>query len=154
MIFIYLPNIVLFFVWFWQVELNIFLSILLTPVSYIAINGALLYYRQFELVHQLLDKTIVLTFTENQVKNIIFFIIGLINQISYVNKFYLWLKVKVLMYLFNLVADYMTLKNNDKGNHEKSSELTNKLENDYLEILNRNRKKRTITSSTTDLGLD
>jgi hypothetical protein len=154
MIFIYLPNVVLFFVWFWQVELNIFLSILLTPVSYILINGGLVYYRQFELVHQLLDKTIILTFAENQVKNFIFFILGLINRISYVNKFYLWLKVKVLMYLFNLVAGYMTSTNGGNNKTEKGSELTNKLENDYLEILNRNKRKRTTSISTTDLGLD
>jgi len=150
MIFIYLPNIVLFFVWYCHVKLNIFLSILITPVSYIALNGALVYYRQFELAHKLLDKTIILTFTENQVKNIIFFIVGLINQISYVNKFYLWLKVKVLVYLFNLIANYMSNSNSNK----KGSELSNKLENDYLEILNRNKKNRIISTSVTESGMD
>jgi hypothetical protein len=137
MLFIYLPNILLLLAWIYYVEFNVFLSILLTPLSYIAINGALIYYKQFNLVHLILDKTIILTIAENQLKNIVLFIIGLIFRISYVNKCYSWLKVKILLYIFNVIVSYIP--------DQKNNELTNDLKNDYLEILNRNRKKSAIT---------
>jgi len=149
MIFIYLPNLVLFLVWFYHVELNIFLSIIMTPVSYLAINGGLIYYKQFELTHQLLDKTIILTFTENQLKRAILYIVSLIFKISFVNKLYGVLKIKIFVYLFNLVANYMS-SNND----EKSNELTAELKNDYLEILNRNRRKRAVSPAISNSAMD
>lgn len=154
MIFIYLPNFLLFLVWLYHIKLNILLSIILTPISYLAINGGLIYYKQFELTHQLLDKTIVLPFTENILKRFILYIVYLIFKISYVNKLYTLLKVKVFVYIFNIVANYMTNSNNNKNNPELSSEL----QNDYLEILNRNKKKRTsspaIINSVTDSAMD
>jgi hypothetical protein len=89
----------------------------------------------------LMDKTIILTITENQLKNIIFFFIGLLFKISYVNKLYTWLKVKILLYIFNLVVSYIP---SEKTN-EITDNLKNELKNDYLDILNRNRKKQAIT---------
>ena len=136
MIFIYLPNLVLFLTWLYYVELNIFLSIIITPLSYLAINGSLIYYKQFNLVHDILDKTIVLPFTENQIKRLILYLIGLIFKISYVNKLYSVLKVKIFVYLFNIIANYMS-----STTDEKNSELTSELKNDYMEILNRNRRR-------------
>jgi hypothetical protein len=154
MIFIYLPNFLLFFVWLYHIKLNIFLSIILTPLSYLAINGGLIYYKQFELAHLLLDKTIVLPFTENLCKKIILYVIHLIFKISYVNKLYTLLKVKVFVYIFNLIASYMTNTNNNQGD----TELTSDLQNDYLEILNRNRRKRasspSVRNSVTESGMD
>ena len=154
MIFIYLPNFLLFFVWLYHIKLNIFLSIILTPISYLAINCGLIYYKQFELTHFLLDKTIVLPFTENILKKFILYIVHLIFKISYVNKLYTLLKVKVFVYIFNIVANYMSNSNNNKNDSGLSSEL----QNDYLEILNRNRRKRAsssaVVSSVTDSAMD
>ena len=154
MIFIYLPNFLLFFVWLYHVKLNIFLSIILAPLSYLAINGGLIYYKKFELTHMLLDKTIVLPFTENLLKKVILYIIHLIFKISYVNKLYTLLNLKVFVYIFNLIAIYMTNTNNNQGD----TELTSELQNDYLEILKRNRRKRAsspaIKNSVTESGMD
>ena len=141
MIFIYLPNILLVLTWIYYFNFNIFLSVIFAPLSYLAINGSLIYYKQFNLVHMLMDKTIILTITENQLKNIIFFFIGLLFKISYVNKLYTWLKVKILLYIFNLVVSYIP---SEKTN-EITDNLKNELKNDYLDILNRNRKKQAIT---------
>jgi len=151
-----LPNFLLFIAWLYHVKLNIFLSIILTPISYLAINGGLIYYKQFELTHFLLDKTIVLPFTENILKKFILYIVHLIFKISYVNKLYTLLKVKVFVYIFNLIANYMSKSNNNKNDTGLSSEL----QNDYLEILNRNRNRRqrasssAVVSSVTDSAMD
>jgi hypothetical protein len=124
------------------------LSIILTPLSYLAINGGLIYYKHFELTHQLLDKTVVLPFTENILKRFILYIVHLIFKINYVNKLYTLLKVKVFVYIFNNIASYMSNNNNNQIDSELSSEL----QNDYVEILNRNRNKRKRASSLTPIN--
>jgi hypothetical protein len=53
-------------------------------------------------------------------------------MIPYVNKLYGILKVKVLLYFFNKIVDFMP--------SEKTNPLTEELQNDYLEILKRNRR--------------
>jgi len=136
--FIYLPNVLLFLVLMYYIKLNIFLCIILTPVSYIVINGGLIYYKQFNNVHQLLDQTIILPPIESIIRTILFYIVGKINQISYVNKFYLFLKVKFLIYVFKLIANVIP----EEKTNEASNELREELKNDYLDILNKNRRKR------------
>jgi hypothetical protein len=122
----------------YYIKLNIFLCIILTPVSYIVINGGLIYYKQFNNVHQLLDQTIILPPIESIIRTILFYIVGKINQISYVNKFYLFLKVKFLIYVFKLIANVIP----EEKINETSNELREELKNDYLDILNKNRRKR------------
>jgi hypothetical protein len=134
MIYICIPNIVLFTIWLYYIKFNIFLSILLTPFSFLIINGILIYYKQYNNVYNIFDKTIILKFTENQLKSFFISIFKLINKISIVYKFINVLKVKVLVYVFNMLVNLIPSK--------KSNELTNDLQNDYLEILNKNRNKR------------
>lgn len=138
--FIYLPNLLLLLTWIFFVQFNIFFCVILTPISYIAINGGLIYYKQFNNAHYILDQTIVLPFIENIIKTVVLFIVGKINQISCVNKFYLFLKVKLLVYVFNIIANVIP---KEKSN-DLTDGLTNDLKNDYMEILNKNRKRREI----------
>lgn len=140
MIFIYLPNILLLLTWIYYFNFNLFLSVILAPVTYLVLNGGLIYYKQFNLVHYLMDKTIILTITENQLKNCILFFVGLLFRISYINKAYVWLKVKILLYIFNVIISYIP---SEKKN-EITDNMKNDLKNDYLEILNRNRRTRAI----------
>ena len=149
MIFIYLPNFVLLFIWLYYFKLNMFFSIILTPISYLAINGGLIYYKSFEFTHNLLDRTIIMPYTENHLKNITLFVFRLLNKISYVNKFYTWLKVKILVYLFNVIASYISNSKSDVMSNKKGSELSEEYKNDYLEILNRNRRRRSGSSPPT-----
>lgn len=134
MIYICVPNIALFTIWLYCIKFNIFLSILLTPISYLVINGFLIYNKQYNNVYNIFDKTIVLKITENQLKSFFINIFKLINKISIVNKFFNLLKVKILVYVFNMLVNLIPSK--------KSNELTNDLQNDYLEILNKNRNKK------------
>lgn len=140
MLFIYVPNILLFLVWSYFFHLNIFLCLIITPLSYLGINGGLVYYKQFNLVHQIMDSTIILPITETQLSNIVLFIFRLINKISYVNKFYAWVKVKILLSIFNMIANVVPAK--------KTNVLTEELQNDYLEILNKNRKRKQVNFTT------
>jgi len=87
-----------------------------------------------------MDRTIILPITETQLSNIVLFIFRLINKISYVNKFYAWVKVKVLLSIFNIIANAVPAK--------KTNELTEELQNDYLEILNKNRRRKQVNFTT------
>jgi len=121
------------------VKLNIFLSILLAPVSYIGINIGLIRYQNFNLVHGIIDKLIIFRYIENIISCFFVFLVNKLFEISYVNKLYLLLKVKILVSVFNLIANYIPT--------EKTNDLTLELKNDYLEILNRNKLKRKRTES-------
>jgi hypothetical protein len=134
MIYICVPNIALFTIWLYCIKFNIFLSILLTPFSFLIVNGFLIYYKQYNNVYNIFDKTIVFKITENLLKSFFINIFKLINKISIVNKFLNLLKVKILVYIFNMIVNLIPSK--------KSNELTNDLQNDYLEILNKNRNKK------------
>jgi hypothetical protein len=134
MIYICVPNIALFAIWLYCIKFNIFLSILLTPFSFLIVNGVLIYYKQYNNVYNIFDKTIVLKITENLLKSFFVNLFKLINKISIVNKFFNLLKVKILVYIFNMIVNLIPSK--------KSNELTNDLQNDYLDILNKNRNKK------------
>ena len=139
MIYIYVPNFMLLFAWLYLVELNIFLSLLLTPISYIVINIGLVRYQHFNLIHGIIDKLIIFRYIENLISTFLMFLVKKLFEIKYVNKLYLLLKVKILVSVFNLIANYIPT--------EKTNDLTLDLKNDYLEILNRNRQKRQRTAS-------
>jgi len=134
MIYICIPNIALFTIWLYYIKFNIFLSILLTPFSFLIVNGFLIYYKQYNNVYNIFDKTIVLKITENLLKSFFVNLFKLINKISIVNKFFNLLKVKILVYIFNMIVNLIPSK--------KSNELSNDLQNDYLDILNKNRNKK------------
>jgi hypothetical protein len=98
-------------------------------VAYIAINGALIMYKQFSIVHETGESIFIIRFTENQLK----FIMGKISEIGVIKKLYLLLKVKILVTLFNIIINYIP--------QPKTNELTMDLKNDYLDILRKNRNR-------------
>jgi hypothetical protein len=144
MIYIYIPNALFLLTWVFYFKINILLSILLTPISYLAINGFLIYKQQFNFVHSTLDKLIIFSYLENIIYSICSFIVFLIFKLPYVNHLYAILKVKILVYLFNLITSYIP--------SQKINPLTEELQNDYLEILNKNRKKRSISPAVGNIN--
>ena len=143
MIYIYVPNFMLLLMWLYFAKLNVFLSLLLTPLSYIAVNVGLVRYQNFNLVHGIIDSLIIFRYIENVISNFCIYLVKKLFEIKYVNKLYLVLKVKILVYVFNLIANYIPA--------EKTNDLTLDLKNDYLEILNRNRQKRQINETSIEL---
>jgi hypothetical protein len=79
---------------------------------------------------------VVFEYLENTIYSIVNFMINLLFKLPYVNKLYGILKIKILIYIFNLIMSYIP--------SQQTNPLTEELQNDYLEILNRNRKKRII----------
>lgn len=142
MVYIYLPNALFLLVWLYYFHLNIFLSILLTPITYLAVNGFLLYKQQFNLVYGTLDKLIVFKYVEMIMAAFVGFVVFLLFKLPYVNYVYNIIKVKILVYIFNLIMSYIP--------SQKTNHLTTELQNDYLSILNKNRRKRTESFSLRD----
>ena len=136
MIYLYFPNVLFFLIWLYYFQYSIWFSILLTPISYLVFNGYLIYRQQFNIVHKTLDDLVVFEYLENTIYSIVNFMINLLFKLPYVNKLYGILKIKILIYIFNLIMSYIP--------SQQTNPLTEELQNDYLEILNRNRKKRII----------
>ena len=136
MIYLYFPNVLFLITWLYYFQYSIWFSILLTPISYLVFNGYLIYRQQFNIVHKTLDDLVVFQYLENTIYSIVNFMINLLFKLPYVNKLYGILKIKILIYIFNLIMSYIP--------SQQINPLTEELQNDYLEILNRNRKKRII----------
>jgi hypothetical protein len=134
MLYIYSPNILFLLIWLYYFKYSVFFSILLTPITYLVINGFLIYKQQFNTVHGGLDKLIIFEYVENIAYYICKLMVNLLFQLPYVNYLYGILKVKILIYLFNLVMSYIP--------SQKTNPLTEELQNDYMEILQKNRRIR------------
>ena len=134
MLYIYFPIATLFMIWLYAMQFNMFLSMLLAPVTYIIGISYLLYKQQFNYANQLVDKLIITVYIENGLIIVVDTVVYLVFLLPYVNKLYLMLKVNILLYLFNLIISYIP--------QQKTNQLTEELQNDYLEILNRNKRRR------------
>ena len=74
---------------------------------------------------------------ESGMHNGVTFVFNSLNNIDKFKKYYLQLKVIILLNIFKVIA-YITPE-------KKENELENNLQNDYLEILNRNKHNREVT---------
>jgi hypothetical protein len=92
--------------------------------------------------HKTLDNLVVFQYLENMVYYVVNFIIYLLFKLPYINKLYGILRVKILIYVFNLIMSYIP--------SQKTNPLTEELQNDYLEILKKNRQKREIKVNDLD----
>ena len=86
-------------------------------------------------VHALLNNLSIIVFIENKISYVVFAGFNIILKIPIINKFYLECKVKIIMYIINIMIKFIPNKS------EPDNELTHELQNDYLEILNRNKLK-------------
>jgi len=137
MLYIYLPNILLFVYFYIVLHLSLIFSLFLSPISYIGLSIFLLFWDQFYSFHQSLDDIFMIRLIETGMHNGITFVFNSLNNIDRFKKYYLQLKVILLLNIFKVIA-YITPE-------KKEYELENNLQHDYLEILNRNRNKREVT---------
>lgn len=139
MIYIYFPNALFLFIWLYYFQYSIWFSILLTPITYLVLNGYLIYTLHYNLVNKVLDDLVVFQHVENMIYYLVKCIVHLIFQLPYVNKLYGILKVKLLIYIFNFIMNFIP--------SEKTNPLTEELQNDYLKILKKNRQNKEIKVS-------
>jgi len=141
MIYVYFPCVLAFISWCYIAHFSVLFSLFLTPISYLAINGFLIYKQQFNMVHGLVDKLIIFRYIETMFHLIGTFLVYLLFLLPYVNKIYSWLKIKILLYVFNTMTSFVPEK--------KTDVLRSELQNDYMDILNRNRRPRTVSFADT-----
>jgi len=140
MLYIYLPNVVLFIYFYIVLHLSLIFSLFLSPISYIGLSIFLLFWDQFYSFHESLDNIFMIRIVETSMHNGVTFVFNSLNNIDRFKKYYLQLKVILLLNIFKVIA-YITPE-------KKENELENNLQNDYLEILNRNRHKREVNEVT------
>ena len=134
MIYVYIPNFTLFIYFYIVLHWNLFFSLFITPITYVTLSLFLLFWDQFYAFHQLLDNLFMIRFIESGMHDGVTFVFNSLNNIEKFKKYYLQLKVIILLNGFKVLA-YITPE-------KKENKLENNLQNDYLEILNRNRNKR------------
>jgi hypothetical protein len=137
MIYIYLPNVTLFVYFYIVLHCSLIFSLFLSPITYLALSVFLLFWDQFYASHQLLDNLFMFRLIESGMHNGVTFVFNSLNNIDKFKKYYLQLKVIILLNIFKVIA-YITPE-------KKENELENNLQNDYLEILNRNKHNREVT---------
>ena len=140
MIYIYLPNVTLFVYFYIVLHFSLIFSLFLSPITYLGLSGFLLFWDQLYVFHQSLDNFFMIRLLESGIHDGVTFVFNSLNNIDRFKKYYLQLKVILLLNVFKVIA-YITPE-------KKEYELENNLQHDYLEILNRNRNKREVTDVT------
>ena len=140
MIYIYLPNVTLFVYFYIVLHFSLIFSLFLSPITYLGLSGFLLFWDQLYVFHQSLDNFFMIRLLESGMHDGVTFVFNSLNNIDRFKKYYLQLKVILLLNVFKVIA-YITPE-------KKEYELENNLQHDYLEILNRNRNKRAMTDAT------
>jgi hypothetical protein len=133
MIYIYCPNAIIFILIWYILNINIFISLLLSPFIYIILSLILFASGRYQSFHKVLDFVKVLYYVEYVINKILFWLFNQILKIDKINKLYLLIKVKIFLYFFKVLAIIIPEKEENK--------LENELQNDYMEILNRNRNR-------------
>jgi hypothetical protein len=100
---------------------------------YIILSLVLFATGKYHLFHNSLDYFKVFNYIELSINYVLVCIFNQLLKIDKINKFYLLVKVKIFLYFFKILATVMPEKEENK--------LENELQNDYMEILNRNRKR-------------
>jgi hypothetical protein len=100
---------------------------------YIILSLILFASGRYQSFHKVLDFVKVLYFIEYGINKILFWLFNQILKIDKINKLYLLVKVKIFLYFFKILAIIIPEKEENK--------LENELQNDYMEILNRNRNR-------------
>jgi len=85
----------------------------------------------YTIVNDTLNNMSIIITMENGIRFPIIFTINQLLKIEKIKKYYLQLKVKILLYVFNIILSLIPNK--------KEHKLTEELQNDYLEILKQNK---------------
>jgi len=134
MIFFYIPFIFILLAFIKLLKFSIIFSLLLTPILYFILSGILIYNNSYNTFHYTLENIQIVNYIENKLSIIISNVIGFLTTRKRVNNICLFIKVKIFVYTFDIIANLMTPK--------KDLTLEQNFEDDYLEILRRNRKKK------------
>ena len=141
MIFLYIPQILIFLFWFYVLGLNTLLSIIITPLIYIILSLILLWKQQFNLFHKILEYITPLYLIEIKINDGFILIKRNLLKIDRIKKMYALYQVKVILYILNIVTNFIPNKN------ENLLESELKLQQDYLNILKKNRPKINIENN-------
>jgi len=141
MIFIFLPQIIVFLILKHHVDMNIFLKIILTPIMYILFNIYLYRVNNFNEFHRALECITPFYIVETKISQTLQFIKKGLLSIDRINKLYVRCKVKIVLFVMQFMTRFIPGKQISALEEELQNEYT-KLHGDYVHILQRNRYRR------------
>lgn len=139
MIFVYIPALSILVFYRFALDYNIYLSIFLTPLAYLILSGILIWYQQFSNFHNILNFITPLAISEKVINNSLSYTVIKLLEIDRINKIYVFIKVKIILVIISWVLYFIPMK-------EEPIQDSN-LQQDYLEILRKNRNRRSIIES-------
>jgi hypothetical protein len=141
MIFIFLPQIVVFLILKQHVDMNIFLKIILTPIIYILFNIYLYRVNKFNEFHKALEYITPFYMIETKISQTLQFIKKVLLSVDRINKLYVKCKVKIVLFTMQFMTRFIPGKQISALEEELQNEYA-KLHGDYVHILQRNRYRR------------
>jgi len=139
MIFIYIPALSILAFYQFALDYNIYISIFLTPFVYLILSGILIWYQQFSNFHKVLNLITPLAISEKIINNSLSYSVKKLLEIDRINKIYVFIKVKIILVIISWVLYFIPMK-------EEPIQDSN-LQQDYLEILRKNRNRKSIIES-------
>ena len=139
MIFVYIPAFSILVFYRYALDYNIYISIFLTPFIYMILSGILIWYQQFSNFHNILNFITPLAISERVINNSLSYSVKKLLEIDRINKIYVFIKVKIILVIISWVLYFIPIK-------EEPVQDSN-LQQDYLEILKKNRNRRSLVES-------
>jgi hypothetical protein len=147
MIFVFFPQILIFFVMKYYTDFNIFLKILMTPIIYILFNIYLYKTNHFNIFHETLKVIRPVYTIESSIHQLLILIKTLLLSINLINKLYVKCKVKILLFTIQFISRFIPGKEMSALELELQNGYS-KLHGDYMHILHRNRYRRASMPNT------
>ena len=135
MIFIFTPQIFIYYILKYNINLNMFLLMIITPIIYLLLTLYLIWKQYFNHFHLILSYIPLNSILEKSFVDSLLFLKNTLLSINRINKIYVNIKVKIIIKIINFAASFMTSKKQNPLEYEY-----NKLYQDYLNI----KKKHTV----------
>jgi hypothetical protein len=103
------------------------------------LSGILIWYQQFSNFHNILNFITPLAISERVINNSLSYSVKKLLEIDRINKIYVFIKVKIILVIISWVLYFIPIK-------EEPVQDSN-LQQDYLEILKKNRNRRSLVES-------
>ena len=132
MIFIFTPQILIYYILKYNIDLNLYLLMLITPIIYILLTLYLIWKQYFNHFHLIMSYIPLNSILEDSITKSLLLLKNTLLSFNRINKVYVHIKVKILFKIINFAASLMSSKKENPLENEY-----NKLYQDYLNIKNR-----------------
>ena len=132
MIFIFTPQIFIYYLLKYNIDINMYLLIIVTPIIYILLTLYLIWKQYFNRFHLILSYIPLNSILEKSINDSLLLLKNTLLSFNRINKLYVNIKVKIIIKIINTITFFIPAKKENPLENEY-----NKLYQDYINIKNK-----------------